>query len=155
MWHCWWTPASYGPRRPYHTNRTPHPSRTVEHSDRYAEDAPWRLPSPSKEEDTGTGLLKPNDLATRTLTPKMCYHPSEPNTLQCEYLCWSETPPIAFTKVLVPSRLDRSLGKFPPTGFFVVIPFYLQSVLVHTANCVKTCIQWHAEECSVAFLCNW
>jgi hypothetical protein len=24
---------------------------------------------------------------------------------------------------------------------FFVIPFYLQSVLVHSANCVKTCIQ--------------
>jgi hypothetical protein len=24
--------------------------------------------------------------------------------------------------------------------FFFVIPFYLQSVLVHSANCVKTCI---------------
>jgi hypothetical protein len=38
--------------------------------------------------------------------------------------------------------------------FFFVIPFYLQSVLVHSANCVKTCIQWHEEECSVALHCN-
>jgi hypothetical protein len=28
--------------------------------------------------------------------------------------------------------------------------FYLQYVLVHSANCVKTCIQWHVEECSLA-----
>jgi hypothetical protein len=35
-----------------------------------------------------------------------------------------------------------------------VIPFYLQSVLVHEANCVKKRIQWHVEECSVALLCN-
>jgi hypothetical protein len=35
-----------------------------------------------------------------------------------------------------------------------VIPFYLQSVLVHSENCVKTCIQWHVEESSVALLCN-
>jgi hypothetical protein len=40
--------------------------------------------------------------------------------------------------------------------FFFVIPFYLPSVLlVHSATCVKTCIQWHAEECSVALLCNY
>jgi hypothetical protein len=38
--------------------------------------------------------------------------------------------------------------------FFFVIPFYLQSLLVHSANCVKTCIHWHVEECSVALLCN-
>jgi hypothetical protein len=37
---------------------------------------------------------------------------------------------------------------------FFVVPFYLQSVLVHSANCVKTCIQWHVEECSLALLCN-
>jgi hypothetical protein len=37
---------------------------------------------------------------------------------------------------------------------FFVIPFYLQLVLVHSANCVKTCIQWHVEECSLALLCN-
>jgi hypothetical protein len=35
-----------------------------------------------------------------------------------------------------------------------VITFYLQSVLVHSANCVKIHIQWHVEECSVALLCN-
>jgi hypothetical protein len=39
-------------------------------------------------------------------------------------------------------------------NFFSVNPFYLQSVLAHSANCVKTCIQWHVEECSVALLCN-
>jgi hypothetical protein len=38
--------------------------------------------------------------------------------------------------------------------FFFVIPFYLQSVLVYSANCVKTCIQRLVEECSVALLCN-
>jgi hypothetical protein len=32
------------------------------------------------------------------------------------------------------------------------IPFCLQSVLVHSGKCVKTCIQWHVEECSVALL---
>jgi hypothetical protein len=37
---------------------------------------------------------------------------------------------------------------------FLVIPFYLQSVLVYSANYVKTCIQWHVEECSLALLCN-
>jgi hypothetical protein len=37
---------------------------------------------------------------------------------------------------------------------FSVIPLYFQYVLVHSANCVKTCIQWHAEECSLALLCN-
>jgi hypothetical protein len=37
-----------------------------------------------------------------------------------------------------------------PFQFFFVISFYLQSVLVH----VKTCIQWHVEECSLALLCN-
>jgi hypothetical protein len=36
----------------------------------------------------------------------------------------------------------------------LVIPFHLQSVPVHSANCVKTCIQWHVEECSVALLCT-
>jgi hypothetical protein len=40
------------------------------------------------------------------------------------------------------------------TYIFFVIPFYLQSILVHSANCVKTCIQWHVEECSVALLCK-
>jgi hypothetical protein len=44
-------------------------------------------------------------------------------------------------------------GSLPPLYMiFFVIPFYLQSVLVHSANCVKTCIQWHVEECSVALL---
>jgi hypothetical protein len=38
--------------------------------------------------------------------------------------------------------------------FFFVIPFHLQSVLVHSANCVKTCIQFHVEECSLALLRN-
>jgi hypothetical protein len=38
--------------------------------------------------------------------------------------------------------------------FVFVIPFYLQSVPVQSANCVKTRIQWHVEECSVALLCN-
>jgi hypothetical protein len=33
--------------------------------------------------------------------------------------------------------------------FFFIIPFYLQSVLVHSANCVKTCIQWHIQGCSI------
>jgi hypothetical protein len=42
----------------------------------------------------------------------------------------------------------------PLPALFFVIPFYLQYVLVHSANCVKTCIQWHVEECSVALLCN-
>jgi hypothetical protein len=37
---------------------------------------------------------------------------------------------------------------------FFVIPFHLQSVLVHSANCVKTCIHWYVEECSVALLCK-
>jgi hypothetical protein len=37
-------------------------------------------------------------------------------------------------------------------NFFFVIPFYLQSVLVHSENCAKPCIQWHVEECSVATL---
>jgi hypothetical protein len=45
------------------------------------------------------------------------------------------------------------IGHPVPTLFFV-IQFYLQSILVHSANCVKTCIQWHVEECSVALLCN-
>jgi hypothetical protein len=39
-------------------------------------------------------------------------------------------------------------------NFFFEILFYLQSVLVHSANCVKTRIQGHVEECSVALLCN-
>jgi hypothetical protein len=38
------------------------------------------------------------------------------------------------------------------TLFFFIIPFYLQSVLVHSANCVKRHIQWHVEECSVVLL---
>jgi hypothetical protein len=33
---------------------------------------------------------------------------------------------------------------------FFVIPFYLQSVLVHSANCVKTCILWHVTNRKVA-----
>jgi hypothetical protein len=37
---------------------------------------------------------------------------------------------------------------------FFVIPFYLQFVLVHSANCVKRHIQWNVEKCSVALLCN-
>jgi hypothetical protein len=32
--------------------------------------------------------------------------------------------------------------------------FYLQSVLVHPANCVKRSIQCHVEECSPALLCS-
>jgi hypothetical protein len=39
-------------------------------------------------------------------------------------------------------------------AFFLVIPFYLQSVPVHSANCVKTCIQSHVEECSLVLLYN-
>jgi hypothetical protein len=39
-------------------------------------------------------------------------------------------------------------------GFFFVIPFYLQSVPVHSANCVKKRIQLHVEEYSLALLCN-
>jgi hypothetical protein len=38
--------------------------------------------------------------------------------------------------------------------FFFVILFNLQSELLHLANCVKTCIQWHVEECSVELLRN-
>jgi hypothetical protein len=34
-----------------------------------------------------------------------------------------------------------------------VIPFYLQSAPVHSANSVKR-IQWHAGGCSLALLCN-
>jgi hypothetical protein len=37
---------------------------------------------------------------------------------------------------------------------FFVIPLYLQSVLVHSANCVKKRIQWHVEEYSLALLCD-
>jgi hypothetical protein len=49
----------------------------------------------------------------------------------------------------------RNLDSYKWALFFLfVIPFYLQSVLVHSANCVKTHIQWHVEEYSVAFLCN-
>jgi hypothetical protein len=33
----------------------------------------------------------------------------------------------------------------PKIQFFFKIPFYLQSVLAHSVNCVKTCIQWHAQ----------
>jgi hypothetical protein len=40
------------------------------------------------------------------------------------------------------------------SGVFFVIPFYLQCVALHSTNCVKTCNQWHVEECSVALLCN-
>jgi hypothetical protein len=36
---------------------------------------------------------------------------------------------------------------------FFVIPFYLQSIPVHSANCVKA-YRVHVEECSVALLCN-
>jgi hypothetical protein len=36
---------------------------------------------------------------------------------------------------------------------FMVIPFYFQSVLVHSANCVKT-YTMRVEECSVALHCN-
>jgi hypothetical protein len=66
-------------------------------------------------------------------------------------------------KLIIPSKLDnfctlfgtRGLSQSPIASYiFFVIPFYLQSVLVHSANCVKTCIQWHVEECSVALLCN-
>jgi hypothetical protein len=52
---------------------------------------------------------------------------------------------------------QRSLFFFllkPCDAIFFVIPFYLQSVLVHSANYVKTCIQWHVEECSLALLCK-
>jgi hypothetical protein len=37
---------------------------------------------------------------------------------------------------------------------YFIIPFYLQSVLAHSANCVKSQIQWHVEECLLALLCN-
>jgi hypothetical protein len=35
---------------------------------------------------------------------------------------------------------DVSTPTFRYKQFFFVIPIYLQSVLVHSANCVKTCI---------------
>jgi hypothetical protein len=50
-------------------------------------------------------------------------------------------------------KCGTDLLQNPPPIFFV-IPFYLQPVPVHSANCVKTCIQWHVEECSVVHLCN-
>jgi hypothetical protein len=31
-------------------------------------------------------------------------------------------------------------------------PILFAILLVHLANCAKTCIQWHVEECSLAFL---
>jgi hypothetical protein len=37
---------------------------------------------------------------------------------------------------------------------FFLMPFYLKSLLVHSANCVKTCIQWHLEEFLLALFCN-
>jgi hypothetical protein len=38
---------------------------------------------------------------------------------------------------------------YPKFILFFVIPFYLQSVPVHLANCV-----WHVEECSAAHIRN-
>jgi hypothetical protein len=38
--------------------------------------------------------------------------------------------------------------------FFFVVPFYLQSILVHSANCIKEHIQCYVEECSQGLLCN-
>jgi hypothetical protein len=38
---------------------------------------------------------------------------------------------------------------------FLVITLYLQSVLVHSKNCVKRKrTQWHVQVCSLALLCN-
>jgi hypothetical protein len=42
----------------------------------------------------------------------------------------------------------------PGVQIFFVIPFYLQSVLVHPAKYVKRRIRWHVEECLVVLLCN-
>jgi hypothetical protein len=65
--------------------------------------------------------------------------------------------PVVAITFFLHSRCVLTIGRIHVQvlmGFFFVIPFYLQSVLVHSANCVKTCIQWHVEECSLALLCN-
>jgi hypothetical protein len=53
---------------------------------------------------------------------------------------------LLFTNIVVISFTYRK--------YFLEIAFYLQSLLVHLANCVKKRIQRHVEECSVALLCN-
>jgi hypothetical protein len=51
---------------------------------------------------------------------------------------------------------DTSYHDFNDSRFLLVIPFYLQSVPVHSAICVKKKrVQCHVEECSLALLCNW
>jgi hypothetical protein len=54
-------------------------------------------------------------------------------------------------------QISNKRNGFPPfkaaCTYFVVIPFHLQSVPVHSTSCVK-CIQLHIEKCSVALLCN-
>jgi hypothetical protein len=60
----------------------------------------------------------------------------------------------SFAKETNERRDNTEVEKKERRHLFFLIPFYLQSVLVHSTNCVKTCIQWHVEECSVALICN-
>jgi hypothetical protein len=82
---------------------------------------------------------------------------------QCRNICFffkNETANLLVPQkertVLTIGFLNRSDSVVSETEFarFFVISFSLQSVLVHSANCVKTCIQWHVEEFSLAALCN-
>jgi hypothetical protein len=62
-----------------------------------------------------------------------------------------------FSNLAQPCNIDSRIIFFyneQMLRFLFVIPFYLQSVPVYSANCIKTRIQWHVEECSVAILCN-
>jgi hypothetical protein len=74
--------------------------------------------------------------------------------------CWAypslQSVSNAYPLIVAMQRLGKKTchdNKYIHNNFFV-ISFYLQSVLVHSANCVKRCIQWHVKECSVALLCN-
>jgi hypothetical protein len=52
--------------------------------------------------------------------------------------------------------IDRNLSSTLQTIISIsfLIQFHLQSVLIHSENCLTKCVQWNVEECSVALLCN-
>jgi hypothetical protein len=61
---------------------------------------------------------------------------------------------VCFHLIRIEARDSETTAMRIQNANFFVILFYSQSVVVHSANCVKTCIQWHVEECSLALLCN-
>jgi hypothetical protein len=74
-------------------------------------------------------------------------------TVCCSRTCMSNTYTHTWQHPRSGGHAYFHTGKWDQPDFFV-IPFYLQSVLVHSANYVKTCIQWHEEECLIALFCN-